>query len=372
MRNIDGRITQAYLDFIGGDPKLVASSKGFPVQTFRDLVEETARLAYLNKDYLLFYRGQINDYRNKGNNSTFYPSIYRLDYLSQREIENRFKILNGSCDVLARLFVERGIDGYKEVKRRKFIQWSLLQHYEVCGTPLLDFTHSLRVACSFALSNNETDKAFIYVFGLPYITNRITINSEHDLVNIRLLSICPPDALRPYFQEGYLACTDDVTSDYDSKAELDFNNRLIAKFEIPKTEHFWGESFHQIPEDSLYPDNDPIKALCDEIKDQADRELQPGDIGEFLKLWTKLERLILNSVRSSTNKYISFGEAQKYLLEKGLIDKDFYAKLDRLRRYRNTVVHKPEEIIQSTLNKYISLVEESYMEWEDLLNQKGK
>ena len=62
-------------------------------------------------------------------------------------------------------------------------------------------------------------------FGLPYITNRISVNSEQDLVNVRLLSICPPDALRPYFQEGYLAGTDEVTTDYDSKDELDFTKR---------------------------------------------------------------------------------------------------------------------------------------------------
>ena len=69
------------------------------------------------------------------------------------------------------------------------MQWSILQHYEVCGTPLIDFTHSFRVACSFAQLENESDRAYIYVFGLPYITNRISINSEHDLINIRLLSI---------------------------------------------------------------------------------------------------------------------------------------------------------------------------------------
>jgi len=60
----------------------------------------------------------------------------------------------------------------------------------------------LRVACSFATMDNENEFAYIFVFGLPYFTNRITINSEHDIINIRLLSICPPTALRPYFQEG--------------------------------------------------------------------------------------------------------------------------------------------------------------------------
>jgi hypothetical protein len=37
---------------------------------------------------------------------------------------------------------------------------------------------------------------------------------QRDGKNVRLLSICPPDALRPCFQEGYLAGTGEVTTDY--------------------------------------------------------------------------------------------------------------------------------------------------------------
>ena len=119
----------------------------------------------------------------------FYPSIYRGDYLSHAELRNRFDILDGCSKALAQLFEENKIDGYRDVKRRKLIQWSILQHYEVCSTPLLDFTQSLRVACSFAYLNNNSDKAFVFMFGLPYLTNRISLNSEHDIVTVRLLSI---------------------------------------------------------------------------------------------------------------------------------------------------------------------------------------
>ena len=114
------------------------------------------------------------------------------------------------------------------MRRRKYVQWSILQHYEVCATPLLDLTHSLLVACSFAFLSGASEP-LVLVFGLPFFTNRISINSEHDLVNVRLLSICPPEALRPYFQEGYLAGTDGVLAEFDSKTELDFANRLVAK-----------------------------------------------------------------------------------------------------------------------------------------------
>ena len=115
--------------------------------------------------------------------------------------------------------------------------------------------------------NNGNQYAYVYILGSPYITNRITINSEHDIINIRMLSICPPTAFRPYFQEGYLAGTDNVTTKYDQKTELDFNNRLLAKFRIPNNKSFWGSGFNVIPEESLYPLNDPIYELCRQIKD---------------------------------------------------------------------------------------------------------
>ena len=123
-------------------------------------------------------------------------------------------------------------------------------------TPLIDVTHSLLVACSFALLEPNARLPIVYVLGLPYITNRVSINSEYDLAIIRFLSACPPKGLRPYFQDGYLAGTDDITDQYDSKDELDFNRLLIAKFQIKKHPHFWGSDFHPLPHYALYPDND--------------------------------------------------------------------------------------------------------------------
>ncbi len=266
MRRITPALTSELFHYFGNPAKVrIGAAPAFPIQTFRELVEHVARLSFVNKDHMLFYRGQAADYRNKAGVSTFYPTIYRGDYLPQSDLNTRFSILKEKGRALTRLFAERKIEGHREVKKRKNIQWSILQHYEVCPTPFLDFTHSLRVAASFALSNNETDKGYVFIFALPYPTNRISLNSEHDLVNIRLLSICPPTALRPYFQEGYLVSTDGVTDSYDVKSELDFNNRLVAKFEIPNHVSFWGRHFDGIPEHLLYPDNDPVLELCKEI-----------------------------------------------------------------------------------------------------------
>ena len=226
MRQIFGRLTAELIKHT--TRKTVGKDPGYKISNFRELVEQVAKLSHKNKDFLLFYRGQKNDYLNKAGVSTFYPTIYRGEYLTQQELNYRFDLLYSASKLLTQEFKNRKIEGFTELGRKKYIQWSILQHYEVTGTPLIDVTQSLRVACSFALMNNSENSAFIYVFGLPYYTNRISINSEHDLVNIRLLSITPPSALRPYFQEGYLVGTEDITNEYESKSELDLNQRLIA------------------------------------------------------------------------------------------------------------------------------------------------
>jgi len=366
MRNIIPVIPKHFETHFS-DPSKVPASKALPIPTFRELVEAEAKFAYHNKDHLLFFRGQRQDHLNKAGNSTFYPTIYRGDYLPHRELINKFDILEGAAKALVDLFEKRGIDGHKDLKRRKLIQWSILQHYEVCDTPLLDFTHSLRVACSFAQLNNTTDKAYVFMFGFPYVTNRISLNSEHDLVNIRLLSICPPEALRPHFQEGYLAGTDEITDKYDRKTELDFNNRLIAKFEIPNNGTFWGRGFHQIPESSLYPKSDPIKKLCEEIREVASRELKSGDLGDFLKIWAEIEELVTMHDREGQKRYLSFRQALSNLIKQGRIDKELYYQLDCIRSFRNTVVHQPSRVNSGMIAEYLFSIEQALMALKQIL-----
>lgn len=355
MRRIQPELTEELLQHFE-DPKRVGQSDPFPVSTFRELVEHTAKLAFKNKDHLIFYRGQAIDFKNKGGSSSFYPNIYRGEHLSIRELENRFAILKGASEELVELFQSENIEGYRELKRRKAVQWSVLQHYEVCHTPYLDFTHSLRVACSFATLDNKEEYAYIFVFGFPYLTNRISINSEHDLINIRLLSICPPTALRPYFQEGYLAGTDDITTIYESKAELDFNNRLIAKFRIPNNDDFWGKGFDKIPKKSLYPSNDPIFKLCDQIKENSIKQRRIGGHGEFLKLWSILEEKLFILAHRETEKLISLKEATRIVNQKGYLSNEQSNQIVKLKSLRNSIVHFPSDVNDEQVHSYLSLL----------------
>jgi hypothetical protein len=275
MRKIEGSIF-SHLDLTNKVRKSkvdIAAAEPMIIETFDELVRKIAHLSFENRDHLLFYRGQRREHLNRDGNSSLYPSIYRTkngENLSADMVRQRFKILDQASALLVKKFSELGLaNSFKELKKRKYIQWSILQHYEVCDTPLLDLTQSIRVACSFALSKGSEHGIF-YVLGLPYFTNRISINSEYDIVNVRLINICPPQAMRPYFQEGYLVGTDDASIDYEDRTEFDFKRRLIAKFKIPNTKGFWGGQ--NSLENYLMPVDDEIENICKQIHFELQEE----------------------------------------------------------------------------------------------------
>lgn len=328
------------------------------VDTYSDLVKIMAEVAYQNKDYMIFYRGQHEDYRNKDSKSTFLPSIYRAITSYNQKLISRFDLLNGASKLLTDFFKKEKITGVRDIQRRQLLQWSILQHYEVCPTPLLDFTQSLRVACSFATLDSVHDESFIFAFALPYTTNRISVNSEHELVNLRLLSICPPSALRPFYQEGYLVSTEDITTQFETIDELDFNNRLVAKFVIPNNSTFWEKGFDQIPKEALYPSIDPVLKICEKIKVAAVNTFTTGALGEFLILWGELEEFLINLVRDKHYRDRNILSAINRLKTTGQLSEHQLYNLNRLRSFRNELVHKPKSVNASTLNDYRSILED--------------
>ncbi|MGD9092842.1 MAG: FRG domain-containing protein [Anaerolineales bacterium] len=235
------------------------------VYSYRELVQIVARISYHNPDYSLFFRGQGIDYKLSSGASSFYPTIYRKQgvSLSKKELGGRFSKLDQCAAELIMDLNSNEVEGTSKLNRFPELLWSILQHYGVCGTPLLDVTHSLRVAASFAFLDGDA-KAYLFIFALPYPQGTITYSVEGELLTIRLLSACPSDALRPHFQEGYLIGT------FPSRAEkknpqLDFGRRLIAKIELVK-ERFWDNEFPMFPRNALYPEDDYIEDICAEIQ----------------------------------------------------------------------------------------------------------
>jgi len=90
--------------------------------------------------------------------SGLYPSIFRNvnSAIPQSQVpRRRYEILRQASESL----IERLTADYAELRKALFrnqtLQWAVLQHYEVCDTPLLDLTDSLETALSFASSTAE-------------------------------------------------------------------------------------------------------------------------------------------------------------------------------------------------------------------------
>lgn len=242
-------------------------SKAKEVGSFRDLVRIIASISYNSPEYSLFYRGQGEDYELLSGASSLYPSIYRMKgrSITKDVLEDKFKILKKAETLLLNVFKSNKLEGHLKLANFRELVWAILQHYEVCKTPLLDITHSLRVASSFALEGSRS-YGYVFVLGFPHIHGSISYYVEEELFNIKLLSICPPQAQRPYFQEGFLVGTFPVAEE-NKQPKLDVAKRLIAKFKIQKP-RFWDKDFHEIPHDALYPGNDRVEDICKEIKQQ--------------------------------------------------------------------------------------------------------
>lgn len=255
---------------------------GHKVRSFLELATKVAELQFMNRDHVLLFRGQNGDHRNRNNNTTLKPTLLRPLSGSPRNpgskrLTRRFQILNEAERELVNRYSAAKLLGLDRLKRHRILRWAILQHYEVCKTPLLDVTHSLRIAASFA-SNSANDRAFLFVLGVPNLSGAITASAEGGLQIIRLSSVCPPSAVRPHIQEGYLLGEYPEMADFQQKEnykhyEIDFGRRLVAKFCFDPAV-FWKKetNFPQVNHEALYPDSsDPIFTLANEVKASIDK-----------------------------------------------------------------------------------------------------
>ncbi len=326
-------------------PELVAKNDAVLVSNYKELRKHIAQLSYANKDCILFYRGQKDDYRNiKSGKSTFYPTMYRGDRLEKEELKFRWEKLNKASEIFISKLKSKYPNKTYIVKRKRIVQWSILQHYEVTETPLIDVTQSLKVACSFAVLDNNNEYAYVYVFALPYYTNRISVNSEHYLTNVRLLSVAPPQALRPYYQEGFLIGEDEFNETYTNKEELDLNNRLVAKFKFKNDDTFWGDSEKALTAEELYPQDDEIEQLCKEVSNELydaiahtrNCEITGDDYLTFMRKWVEIERLLSDIPINDYNTRTTTAPAG---LIKRITDNDLKMRLNKARYQRNMLAH---------------------------------
>lgn len=248
---------------------------GHEVASYLEMARKVAELQFLNRDHVLLFRGQAKDHLTTKGNSMLKASIFRNDgkkVPSKATLEMRFHTLRVAEKLLVDAYSAAGLKGTERLRRHRLIRWSILQHYEICKTPLLDVTHSLRVSASFATDGNESQEAFLYAFGVPNLSGAVTASSEAGLQIVRLSSACPPDAVRPHIQEGYLVGEYPEIPDFEQQChyafhEMDFGRRLVAKFRFnPQT--FWkSDKYPPATHNALYPNaqRDPLLEIAADI-----------------------------------------------------------------------------------------------------------
>lgn len=243
--------------------KEILSSEPLRMDTYRKLVESVAQISFYNQDHNLFFRGQNEDFKDEEGKSTIFPTIYRPDE-NGLQIADRFKELEKFTNKLLKSFQNEPnrFAGTSNVIKYKELRWAIAQHYNIIDTPVLDLTHSLHVAASFALKDlEEGEYGVVQVLGLPNYNNTISYFTNEELSIIRLIAFGPPKASRLFMQEAYAVSpfpfTDLVRK--VGREKFNFSRRLIAKFAIPNVSEFWGEGFSPIPDRLLLPDIDKFK-----------------------------------------------------------------------------------------------------------------
>jgi hypothetical protein len=248
-----------------------------PVADFMDLANKVAELQFRNRDFILMFRGQHGDYRNRAGQTSLASSLMRSADpgrpVARGVLAARFGRLVVAEQALVAAYRRQGLLGGERLERQRILRWAILQHYEICPTPLLDVTQSLRVAASFA-SHRAGAQAYLFVLGIPHISGAVTASAEAGLQVVCLASACPPTAVRPHIQEAYLLGEYPDFSSLEqqmfySQAEMDFGRRLIAKFSFaPET--FWdpGGNFPKVGAQALYPGpaQDPMCDLAEAVK----------------------------------------------------------------------------------------------------------
>jgi len=248
------------------------------VKNYKDLARKIAALQFGNPGLMLLFRGQAKNYTRLAKGqvklTSLPPKIFRASSgsgPSSNLLLRRFQRLKTQEAALVKKYEEAGYPKPERLQRQRILRWSILQHYEVCATPLLDVTHSIRVAASFA-SDGAEGEAYVYVLGVPNLSGAITVSAEAGLQIIRLSGVCPPDAERPHIQEGYVLGEYPDLAEYGQKElyrnhEVDFGRRLIAYFTFdPKS--FWKSSpeFQKVDHAALYPDDDPLFRVTKKLK----------------------------------------------------------------------------------------------------------
>lgn len=264
-----------------------ALGKGLVINSVPELLMRIAELRNAHPSRRLMFRGQRKDYQIKwagGQSSTFlYPSALREQCLRREDVAfvngeefsgDLFRNLsNAVIRILEATLHTHHPNRSKEKAVTTYEALGIAQHYEMMPTTMLDVTSDWRTACCF--SRNDDHESYLYVLSLPDFDEPISIKIDENVVIVDLARVCPPNALRPHFQNGFAISTfpDTGLDDHKLKSKIgnpprnwDFSTRLLAKFRL--SAEFWNDEY--APKESLnlfFPDTiDPIFKFTNGIR----------------------------------------------------------------------------------------------------------
>jgi len=264
-----------------------AVGNGVAINSVSDLLSKIAELRNAHPALRLMFRGQQKDYQieltHKQTATFLYPSALREACLKKTNVvtvdgqELSLKKYAELLDATVRVFLSTLSSHHpvrpKDQQVTSFEAHGIAQHYKVIPTTMLDVSSDWRVSCCF--SQNDGEDSYLYVLGLPDFDEPISIKVHENIAIVDLARVCPPTALRPHFQNGFLispfpdpefrfALTHQLTG-YPSR-EWDFTKRLLAKFRL--TEEFW--RCEMAPKDPIkfyFPDTvDPMFRLANDLR----------------------------------------------------------------------------------------------------------
>ncbi|WP_395393764.1 FRG domain-containing protein [Novosphingobium sp. BL-8A] len=287
------RLKGKFISFLADRPKVtsvtnaeIRKDPGHLVTDYLDLASKIGELQFRLRQHVIVFRGQGIDHRDGKGQTMLRPTMFRPDAGSKQtriaDLETRFSRLEQAEKLLLEIFEDyRGL-GKTRMRRQRLLRWAVLQHYEICPTPLLDVSQSLRIAASFATVPDATD-AYLYAIAIPNISGAVTASAEAAMQVVRLNSVCPPTAIRAHVQEGYLLGEYPEFSDASQHKflkpyQVDFGRRLVGKFRFnPKT--FWAAQagFPLVSHNALYPKGDgwfdkEIAALPSKLAEEDKKE----------------------------------------------------------------------------------------------------
>ena len=261
-------------------PSSIIAHGPIDVFCFRELLERNAEIAALNPRYSIFYRGQAGRFFDRNEIDSILPSIYRGARRGHsKELKLRFDKLDRAVALLRRASQDGLIPNFDSKLARTVNCWALIQHYELCDTPLIDVTQSLRVACAFALQGDGQGEAndrgpIVYDIALPFATGPLTLDDNEALYLMKLDALMPSFALRPFVQEGYLVGDELISRDVDDIARSNLRRRVIASFRLRGRHEQWLNDIG-VNADSLMISDDRISSIISKFKQEI--EEPPND-----------------------------------------------------------------------------------------------